>query len=343
MKILFLGETYRADAQTWIRGIEEVSGVEIKTKEIAGSASRIGRIKNALSFMLKLMFDREEFDISLAERATSYGFFSLFVNSNLRVVAQQGITDAFPEEGFTGKFKRWLQRRVYKNVDMVHAWGHVMTHAMLDTGASPSKIVIKPKGLNLEKFKFCPPSEKLENTAIVTRSLYPIYRHAEILEAMQRLKAKGIDLKCNIIGDGELLEFLQKLANEKYLGDLADFKGRIDNLELPKYLYSSQIYIAVPETEGVSASLFEAMATGCFPIVTDLPANRPFIKDGFNGFLIPVGDVNALTSAIEKFLTNPEAYSNGILYNRQFIEKECDLNKNMDLFYSKYLKALEEK
>ncbi|MDN3204731.1 glycosyltransferase [Algoriphagus sediminis] len=343
MKILFLGETYRADAQTWIKGIEKAGRIKIQTKEISPSKTRLGRIGNAFSFFFHLIFNSEKYDISLAERATSYGFFSLFVNSRLRVVAQQGITDAFPEEGLTGKFKRWLQRRVYKNVDVIHAWGHVMTHAMLDTGASPAKILVKPKGLDLGKFIYCPPSEKVKNSAIVTRSLYPIYRHSEILQAMELLKGKGMDLSCVIVGDGELSEKLKQEASDRSISELVDFKGRIPNPDLPKYLYSAQIYLAVPETEGVSASLFEAMATGCFPIVTDLPANRPFIENGFNGFLVPVGDVPKLAEAIERFLNDPAAYSKGIEYNRRFIEKECDLEKNMNQFYSKYQEVLANK
>ncbi len=343
MKILFLGETYRADAQTWIRGIEEASGERIRTMEISRSGSRLARLGKAVGFFFKLLFKGEKYDLSLAERATSYGFFSLFARSKVRIVAQQGITDAFPEEGLTGKFKRWLQRRVYKNVDLVHAWGHVMTHAMIETGASPTKIIIRPKGLDLEKFEFCEPSEKGPNTSIVTRSLYPIYHHAEILDAILILKNKGIELGCDIIGDGDLLEPLKEQAEKKAIASQVDFKGRINNLDLPKYLYTSQIYLAVPETEGVSASLFEAMASGCFPIVTDLPANRAFINHGFNGFLVAVGDANAIVEAIENFLMNPDSFKAGILYNRRFIESECNLKDNMNMFYSKYQQTLIQK
>jgi glycosyltransferase involved in cell wall biosynthesis len=47
------------------------------------------------------------------------------------------------------------------------------------------------------------------------------------------------------------------------------------------------------------------MATGCFPIVTDLPANREWIKPGANGFLFPAGDPQALAQAVRKIAPNP--------------------------------------
>ena len=46
--------------------------------------------------------------------------------------------------------------------------------------------------------------------------------------------------------------------------------------------------------------MLEAMAAGCTPIVTDLPANREWIENGVNGLLFPVGDDRALAEMIQK-------------------------------------------
>jgi len=53
-------------------------------------------------------------------------------------------------------------------------------------------------------------------------------------------------------------------------------------------LRRSQVYVSLVSTEGVSSSLLEAMACGVFPIVPDIPANRLWIEDGKNGFLVPM-------------------------------------------------------
>lgn len=343
MKILFLGETHRADAQTWIRGIEKVSGAVIETKELPASGGRVIRMIHSLRFLISLALWGERYDLVLAERATSYGFFSLLVKSKVRAVAQQGITDVWPENGFSGWYKGVLQRAIYRKADLIHAWGYVMTFAMIDSGSPPSRILVRPKGLFLEKFQFATKEEKKSNLAIVTRSLYPIYHHTVILDAISLLKNRGLSLECSMVGEGSEKEKLKLQTKKLNLSESVLWMGKIPNDELPIYLREAAIYIAVPETEGVSASLFEAMACGCFPIVSDLPANRAFIHSGKNGILVPIGDAQALADAIATYLQNPSAYSEGLRQNRLYIEKNCDLTVNMTCFFKRYTQLVNQK
>jgi glycosyltransferase involved in cell wall biosynthesis len=46
------------------------------------------------------------------------------------------------------------------------------------------------------------------------------------------------------------------------------------------------LFVSVPESDGTSVSLLEAMAAGCLPILSDLPANREWVEDGRNGLLV---------------------------------------------------------
>ncbi|MCS5488992.1 glycosyltransferase family 1 protein [Algoriphagus limi] len=344
MRILFLGETYRADAITWIKGVEQASGHEIETRELFHSGSRTKRKLEAFLFIWRLIFSKEKYDIVLAERSTSYGFFSLAVRAKVRVVAQQGISDIWPSSGFRGWYKGFLQRRVYRRVDLIHAWGYVMTYAMLKSGADPSRILVRPKGLDLSKFRFFEKSlEAPIFTAIVTRSLFPIYHHDKILTAFSILKEKGIHLNCLIIGDGVEMERLVSQTETLGLQKQINWLGRISNEDLPNYLAQAEIYIAFPETEGVSASLFEAMACGCFPIVTDLPANRAFIANGQNGLLAESCNPVDLANKIEQFLKNPKKYQRGIKRNRKYIEQNCNMEDNMKYFFNRYAELLAQK
>ncbi len=348
MKILFLGETYRADAQTWIQGIQKESGVSIDTNEIKTIKNRFIRALQALLFIFRLLWGRffgPKYDIVLAERSTSYGFFALFTNAKVKIVAQQGISDIFPFSGFSKFYKRLLQRIVYTQVDLIHAWGHAMVPAILKSGAHPEKIMVLAKGLDLTRYAFVNQlaQNPLPLKAIVTRSLEEDYLHCYIIDAVSILKSKGILLEVNIVGGGSLLEMLQQRANDKGVTELIHFLGRIPNDELPKILNQCPLYLSIPTTEGVSSSLFEAMASGCFPIVTDLPGNRAFIQPKQNGDLIPVGNAEALANAIEKFLENPQQYKQAIINNRKLIDETVNREKNMKVFWAKYQELVEGK
>jgi glycosyltransferase involved in cell wall biosynthesis len=53
-------------------------------------------------------------------------------------------------------------------------------------------------------------------------------------------------------------------------------------------LSQTDIYVSTSLYDGTSVSLLEAMGSGAFPIVTDIPSNREWISPGQNGFLVSV-------------------------------------------------------
>ena len=347
MKILFLGETYRADAQTWIKGIEEASGCKIDTDEIKTISYRPIRAIQAFLFIIRLLWGRyfgPKYDIVLAERSTSYGFFSLFTNAKVKVVAQQGISDIYPNTFFSRGYKKNLQRVVYKRVNLIHAWGNAMVPAMLKSGADPKKILVLPKGIDLKRYFFTDhfsENKKFEYRAIVTRALSSDYNHHIIIKSVAELKKLGRILKVDIIGDGPLKKDLESLSESLGVSDLINFLGRISNDELPEYLSKCPLYISVPITEGASSSLMEAMAAGCFPIVTNLPGNKSFIQKGRNGFLVEVGAANSLVDGIVEVLNNKEMMVSGSVQNRIFAEEHLNRQRNMEVFLDQYKSKLE--
>lgn len=349
MKILFLGETYRADAQTWIKGIEEASGCKIDTDEIKTIRFKPIRAIQALFFIFRLIIGRyfgTKYDIVLAERSTSYGFFSLFTNAKVKVVAQQGISDIFPNTFLSRTYKKFLQHLVYKRVDIIHAWGNAMVPAMLKSGANPEKIIVRPKGIDLTRFLFAQKkldSNRAEINAIVTRSLLPEYNHWVIIYAIAELKQRGLIVRLTIVGDGTLMQDLKDLSVQLGVSELIIFKGRIHNNDLPSLLSENELYISTPITEGASSSLMEAMAIGLFPIVTHLPGNMSFIKHEHNGLLVGVGSVESLVEAILNYSKlNSEQLLEVTTQNRNWINENGNREKNMQIFLAHYLTKIKD-
>jgi glycosyltransferase involved in cell wall biosynthesis len=221
-----------------------------------------------------------------------------------------------------------------------------MVPAMQRSGAAQERIVVLPKGIDLERYFYTDhfsSNKPFEFRAIVTRALASDYRHHIIIEAVAELKKSGINMQVDIAGDGPLKEYLKSLCISLGVSDLVNFIGRIPNNELPTYLARCPIYISTPITEGASSSLMEAMASGCFPIVTDLPGNRSFINNGENGVLVKVDSVESLVNSLLHIKLNRELAERAVRFNRNYAEKNLNRKLNMELFFKKYMNLLEIK
>lgn len=347
-KILFLGESYRADAITWMKGLKEFGDFEICTWELqTPNHSKLSRFKRILEYLfsplsIRKKIKQEKPDMIIAERTTSYGFLAAISGMHPIAIAQQGRTDLWPEGSILLPFKKIIQKHAFKKADLIHAWGPVMTISMKAIGVDMSKVLVLPKGIDLSLFTpSINNSTKIE--AIVTRSLQPEYRHDSILKAFGILHQKEIDFSLTIVGDGTRLQSLKDLAAALQIENKVIFTGRIPNTELPKLLQQSNIYISMPITEGVSASLFEAMACNCYPVVSDIPGNQSWIRHRDNGQLITINDIETLAEELIWSFENPELRNQAVIQNRKFVEKNANYNLNMKVISNKYHELLDLK
>ena len=347
-RILFLGETYRADAITWMNGLKEFGDFEIVTWELQKSNvgfSRFSRLIELLLafFTIKKIAKSFNPDMVIAERTTSYGFLAALTGIKPVAIAQQGITDLWPHNSPLYPFKKILQDYAFKKANLIHAWGKVMTDHMQASKVDTSKILELPKGINLELFSFNSTQNLISIEAIVTRSLEPEYKHDVILKAFGILKKKNIPFSLRIVGDGSMLKALQKLAIELDIEKEVIFKGRTLNTRVAALLQNANFYISMPTTEGVSASLFEAMACGCFPIVTDLPGNRSWINNHENGILIPSKNYKILAEELQYAFERNIWREAVVKRNRKFVEDYGNYATNMKKISQTYHELISNK
>ncbi len=341
-KILFLGETYRADAITWMNGLKEFGDFEIISWELKtpnhNFFSRLLRLLEFCTrlFQVKKLIKIHQPDMVIAERTTSYGFLAALSGVKPIAIAQQGRTDLWPEKSLLLPLKKIIQHYAFEKADLIHAWGPVMTISMKAVNVDMNKVMVLPKGIDLVQFNNKNIADPSKINAIVTRSLTTDYRHDIILKAFDLLNQKGIDFKLTIVGDGAAITNLTALAKKLNIEKKVYFTGRIPNIQLPELLQNSNIYISMPITEGVSASLFEAMASNCYPIVTKIPGNLSWIKHRENGQLVTIDDYKMLAEEILWAFENKEKRKTAVLKNRQFVEENADYKINMKIIASKY-------
>jgi len=172
-------------------------------------------------------------------------------------------------------------------------------------------------------------TESSQPIVISTRTLAPIYNLETLVKAISLVLAEMPQAKFVIAGTGEHQGYLKELARVQGISNSTKFIGWIPRTELPKYLSSSDIYVSSSLSDGTSNSLLEAMACELAPIVTDIPANQPWINDGENGFLFPTRDYKTLASKIIYLLNNEEVRKNFGRRSREIVQKKAEQQTEM--------------
>ena len=71
------------------------------------------------------------------------------------------------------------------------------------------------------------------------------------------------------------------------------------------------------------------MACELAPVVTDLPANREWVTDGENGFLVPIDDIQALADRIVYLIGDKEARERFGREGRKIIKERAEYEEEM--------------
>jgi glycosyltransferase involved in cell wall biosynthesis len=127
----------------------------------------------------------------------------------------------------------------------------------------------------------------------------------ELLSAVAGARANGHEVALTIVG-GELHagehERLQALARSLGIDERVRFTGSVPPETLALYFRSADAICLPSHREGFPMALLEGMAFGLPPVATPVGGIPELIEDGVSGLLVPVGDVAALTGAIERLV-----------------------------------------
>lgn len=102
----------------------------------------------------------------------------------------------------------------------------------------------------------------------------------------------------DIYGDGEMEGNLKQYVVENKLD--VDFKGIVQNSQLPDIYNVYKFYILPSLFEGMPKTLLEAMACGCVCLGTNVVGINEIIRDKYNGIILDGTDVKSIKSSLEK-------------------------------------------
>jgi glycosyltransferase involved in cell wall biosynthesis len=97
--------------------------------------------------------------------------------------------------------------------------------------------------------------------------------------------------------------------------------------EILKLHGKARVSIGLSISDGISASLLEAMVMGAFPIQSWTPGTDEWITDGENGLLVPSEDPEVIEKAIRVALTDDELINKAAEINLCLATERLDQSK----------------
>lgn len=104
--------------------------------------------------------------------------------------------------------------------------------------------------------------------------------------------------------DPNIKSDLMKLAENKGISGQVKLMGFVSNVT--EMIRNASLYVSTSNYEGISNAMLEALAMGLPCVCTDCPVGgaRMFVKNGMNGYLVPVGNEELFREALFKALSN---------------------------------------
>lgn len=136
--------------------------------------------------------------------------------------------------------------------------------------------------------------------------LIPRKRPLDLVRAFARAPSSG-GAALVFVGSGELEGRVREVAAEEGVGDAVRITGFLPQREVARWCAAADLLALPSELDPSPKALHEAMELGLPVVVADAVGTAgDLVRDGANGRIHPVGDVEALAACLEELIASPE-------------------------------------
>jgi glycosyltransferase involved in cell wall biosynthesis len=242
-------------------------------------------------------------------------------------------------------FRRVLSQRTLDRADAIIAVNKFSSEA-ISRHTNKRKIHLIPLGVDTSEFAYnaIPP----DGFRIV--SFGPLQKRRgldNLISAVSIVSKQYPQVELCITGDGPHRISLEVLVRKLGLSGKVKFLGYIPRRHLIRVLARSSLYCHPSLHETFGISILEAMSTGRPVVATDAIGPREIVVDKYNGFLVPIGNTEAIATAIIRLFEDPsltiqmgsnsrklcENVYDWKLISKRYAEVYSGLNSETDLCY----------
>jgi glycosyltransferase involved in cell wall biosynthesis len=176
------------------------------------------------------------------------------------------------------------------------------------------KILCVYHGVDLERFRGPSPAQRLaspERLFLTVGRLVETKGYDVLLEAYRRLRDRGIAFRAVLVGEGPLRGAIGRRIARAGLGAQVELLPTRERAAL-RELYARAFAFVLPcviardgDRDGIPNVILEAMAMG-LPVVSTTVSGVPeAVQDARTGLLVPPGDAERLSAALEQLVRRP--------------------------------------
>ncbi len=156
----------------------------------------------------------------------------------------------------------------------------------------------------------------------------------ELIEAA--VKLQDLDVRVEIIGDGEVRTKLEARARELGIADRVHFTGRVTDEVLRRTLTEATVFAMPSRAELQSIATMEALASGLPVVAADAMALPHLVHPGENGYLYQPGDIDEFAGHLRAILTAPPEEMLRLRQGALHTVEAHDIQRTLDIFEALY-------
>jgi glycosyltransferase involved in cell wall biosynthesis len=179
--------------------------------------------------------------------------------------------------------------------------------AFLTTSGIPGKkFTVIPNGIDLEEWSVTNRQATTRvPTIICVANFRPRKRHQDLLESLDLLHQQGMQIHCQLVGDGVTRSAIAERVRQQQLNGIVEFMGSRTPHEVRQLLHAADIFALPSLWEGMPGSVMEAMAAGLPVVGTDVAGTQELVVDGVTGYLVSAKNPQQFATRLQRLLVNP--------------------------------------
>ena len=249
------------------------------------------------------------------------------------------------QDHLQARIRRSLERYCLRQSDRIMVLSHYMRgkvgslHRM-----DPSRIVVNPGGADFGRFS--PPEDRGKAKRelglpegkvhlLTVRNLEPRMGLDNLIKCMHLLRQREIAVHLTIGGEGEERGNIETLISEYSLSDDVTLKGFVPNEPLPEFYGAADFFVLPTRSlEGFGLVTIESMACGTPVLGTPIGGTKEILSGFGEEFLFrdasPEAMADGIQAAIERYLTDENAYDALRSRCRQYVENNYSWERHID-------------